>query len=96
MTDHVDSEADVVITFHYHDANASPLFCCTSLHHNNISNAPTADYCGGCPMCLALASIHIGLAYAVGNKTLRLIWQHARGENMHSVTEKESKISRSC
>ena len=37
-TDHVDSEAAVVVAFHYH-ANASPHFCCASLHHNNISNS---------------------------------------------------------
>jgi hypothetical protein len=37
-TDHVDSEAAVVVAFHYH-ANASAHFCCASLHHNNISNS---------------------------------------------------------
>eukprot|EP00978_Attheya_sp_CCMP212_P004643 scaffold10109_cov51-Attheya_sp.AAC.3 len=76
LTDHVDSEAAVVIAFHYH-ANASPHFCCASLHHNNISNVPTADCCGGRPMCLAPAAIHIGLVYAVGNKTLILLWRQA-------------------
>eukprot|EP00978_Attheya_sp_CCMP212_P029985 scaffold108750_cov27-Attheya_sp.AAC.1 len=29
-------------------------------------------------MCLAPAAIHIGLVYAVGNKTLILLWRQAR------------------